>query len=92
MYDFHLQFYVIHLTNFISTELIINLFLKAIKMATEVLRGTLEGRRNEVEELHTQDRNVVQKKVFKIGGMDKHRIPTISKHSIHLPKYSRISF
>ncbi len=61
-------------------------------MATEVLRGTLDGRSNEVDELHVKHRSQVRKKVFKIGGMDKYRIPTISKHSIHLPKYSRISF
>ena len=61
-------------------------------MATEVLRGTIDWITQKDIDLHSKNENQVPKKVFKIGGMDKYRIPTISKHTIHLPKYSHMSF
>jgi hypothetical protein len=61
-------------------------------MATEVLRGTIEWRAHKGGDLHSMSQNQIRKKVFKINGLDKYRIPRISKQSIILPTYSRISF
>jgi hypothetical protein len=61
-------------------------------MATEVLRGTIDWITQKDIDLHSIKENQVPKKVFKIGGLEKYRIPRISKQSIILPTCSRISF
>jgi hypothetical protein len=61
-------------------------------MATEVLRGTIDWITQKDIDLRSLNENQVPKKVFKISGLEKYRIPRISKQSIILPTYSRISF
>ena len=61
-------------------------------MATEVLKGTLDWNSENSENESIPKKVQIQKKRFDIAGLNKHRIPTIRLNTIHLPKYSRVSF